>query len=760
MANETFSVDTKLFRELGELLVGKNSTALAELIKNSYDADARNVIVSGTNLDDPTRGMIQIVDDGVGMNASQFRSGFLTIAGREKEAGGRHSSVLGRPFTGEKGVGRLAARKLGKYLEIETWPYSGRQAADGELLAEPVGVDAIIDWDAVEACRSLSEVEAAGAVQVQEGKTSAKSPKAGTSITIRRLSAPWANSDVDEFQLELLSLLPLPAVASSVPKTFGERLIFDSLSPENADGRGQFSIHYEGDFSNVDAPKAADPTAANWVVEIDSDVGRGSIIYVVAPSSSVVDRYEATRETVSVPIAANERSVSFRARIYERENQTWDPSVRGIKVYMEGFRILPYGGPQDDWLLIDQDYTDRQKQYLRRLVDFAQWLPEGREQEELAAKRNSSYMGAVILTRKGAPNLEMLVNREGFVPSREVSWLTKRVRLGIDLLQRVRYSTTQELKSARKRYLAEKRAVGEDVEQAPSVLALRDAATKAAESLGDARESLARGDYDAVAKHLVEASAPQAQVAAITQEMGTEQAMFRILASVGAQLSAFSHEINSLVSLSGIVMRQLERLRDSSNVTTAIKTQLAATHQRASDLHHSLERQAIYLTDLSGIESRRRRVKNLFYERLASAVRLLQGARSRAGVEIESRLPRDLQSPPMFPAEVTALFTNLLSNSIKFAGKNGKILVRSLSNDSSTSVIFENTGVAVNLDESEKWFEPFKSTTSNVEAVLGQGMGMGLTIVRSILDEYGASVSFSAPSPGYATAIEMTFPER
>ena len=51
-----FTVDTHLFRELGELLVGRDSTALVELIKNSYDADATVVTVDGKNLDDPKRG--------------------------------------------------------------------------------------------------------------------------------------------------------------------------------------------------------------------------------------------------------------------------------------------------------------------------------------------------------------------------------------------------------------------------------------------------------------------------------------------------------------------------------------------------------------------------------------------------------------------------------------------------------------------------------------------------------------------------------
>ena len=48
-----FTVDTHLFRELGELLVGRDSTALIELIKNAYDADATAVTLYGEHLDHP-----------------------------------------------------------------------------------------------------------------------------------------------------------------------------------------------------------------------------------------------------------------------------------------------------------------------------------------------------------------------------------------------------------------------------------------------------------------------------------------------------------------------------------------------------------------------------------------------------------------------------------------------------------------------------------------------------------------------------------
>ena len=100
-----FTVDTRLFRELGELLVGRDSTALIELIKNAYDADATEITVYGERLDSPEEGRILIVDNGVGMNAEDFERGFLRVASRLKEEGERRSILFHRRYTGAKGIG-------------------------------------------------------------------------------------------------------------------------------------------------------------------------------------------------------------------------------------------------------------------------------------------------------------------------------------------------------------------------------------------------------------------------------------------------------------------------------------------------------------------------------------------------------------------------------------------------------------------------------------------------------------------------------
>jgi hypothetical protein len=82
-----FSVDTKLFRELGELLVGRESTALIELVKNAYDADSTFVQIFAERLREADDGLIIIDDDGIGMNVDEFSRGFLRIAGRSKAEG-------------------------------------------------------------------------------------------------------------------------------------------------------------------------------------------------------------------------------------------------------------------------------------------------------------------------------------------------------------------------------------------------------------------------------------------------------------------------------------------------------------------------------------------------------------------------------------------------------------------------------------------------------------------------------------------------
>ncbi|HTR77346.1 MAG TPA: ATP-binding protein, partial [Gemmatimonadaceae bacterium] len=187
----TFSVDTNLFRELGELLVGRDSTALVELIKNSYDADATLVSVYGEALDDEQLGYIRISDDGTGMTSSEFRLGFLRIASRGKEVGQRRSLLFGRRFTGAKGVGRLAAHKLARIVEVTSLRWNGETNRRRPVASS--GVTAIIDWDQIEKHHTLDEIAGTKAISVSELRLDSPS-KPGTSVTLRKLRQRWSKA--------------------------------------------------------------------------------------------------------------------------------------------------------------------------------------------------------------------------------------------------------------------------------------------------------------------------------------------------------------------------------------------------------------------------------------------------------------------------------------------------------------------------------------------------------------------------------------
>ena len=113
-----FTVDAGLIQRLGYELVGRAETAVSELIKNSYDADATQVIVDF--IDSQERGgALIITDNGIGMNMKQLLDGFMRISSTDK-LHNPQSIRFKRTKAGKKGIGRFAAQRLGEELVIVT----------------------------------------------------------------------------------------------------------------------------------------------------------------------------------------------------------------------------------------------------------------------------------------------------------------------------------------------------------------------------------------------------------------------------------------------------------------------------------------------------------------------------------------------------------------------------------------------------------------------------------------------------------------
>jgi signal transduction histidine kinase len=195
----------------------------------------------------------------------------------------------------------------------------------------------------------------------------------------------------------------------------------------------------------------------------------------------------------------------------------------------------------------------------------------------------------------------------------------------------------------------------------------------------------------------------------------------------------------------------------ASELTRTTKSRLREVRRSIGDLRRFLERHASYLVDVVTPDARRRRSRQRLHARFEAATRLVQTAADRRGIKIINTITEGLKSPPMFAAELTTVFANLLTNAIKAAGDGGRIKATGRETERGSVIRIENTGKAIKLNTSERWFRPFESSTTEIDSMLGQGMGLGLTITRSMLEEYGAAIRFVKASSSFSTALEITF---
>ncbi|WDV09168.1 sensor histidine kinase [Lysinibacillus irui] len=125
MNNEMINLTAaaRVIYQLGEELISDEFVALAELIKNSYDADATMVKVNiDTSAITPHgQGIISIEDNGNGMTYKLLTKVFLRISTNFKKVE-KYSPFYKRRVLGEKGLGRLSIQRLGNHITIITSP--------------------------------------------------------------------------------------------------------------------------------------------------------------------------------------------------------------------------------------------------------------------------------------------------------------------------------------------------------------------------------------------------------------------------------------------------------------------------------------------------------------------------------------------------------------------------------------------------------------------------------------------------------------
>lgn len=107
----TMSLSLNVLNHLGINLYSNVPSVLSEIVANSWDADAENVIVIINDEE------IIIEDDGCGMTASDINAHFLKV-GYQKREEKKTSEKFNRRFMGRKGIGKLSMFSIAKEVDV------------------------------------------------------------------------------------------------------------------------------------------------------------------------------------------------------------------------------------------------------------------------------------------------------------------------------------------------------------------------------------------------------------------------------------------------------------------------------------------------------------------------------------------------------------------------------------------------------------------------------------------------------------------
>jgi signal transduction histidine kinase len=188
-----WNFDVNVFKLLGSQLISDKFTAIIELVKNSYDANATEVKI------DFFKNKITIKDNGLGMSKEDISSKWMKIGTNNKRNTTHSPEPFNRVFLGEKGIGRFAIEKIADLITLET------KQEDINIIHKLV-----IDWSVYKNAADeknsqlftsmLNKYEQTKALELN---TNLNMTDRGTILTFENLKEEWTSLDIRRLKREL-----------------------------------------------------------------------------------------------------------------------------------------------------------------------------------------------------------------------------------------------------------------------------------------------------------------------------------------------------------------------------------------------------------------------------------------------------------------------------------------------------------------------------------------------------------------------------
>lgn len=714
-----FSIDGGLIDRLGNELVARQETAVSELVKNCYDADATHVTLTFRNTD-KIGGELLIEDNGTGMTEQQLRDGFMRISSSEKIKN-PVSAIYHRKRAGKKGIGRFSVQRLGRKLIIQTFTASAN-----------TGFELCIDWNSYADNKELGFVS-------NTIKSIPKCDFVGTRLLIKDLRDRWPEASISR-------------IYQYVSDVIQPHDIFRTKKENTSVDTGMevlFYLNNKNIHKEIHDLKLSYNQMALATIEGGVDSEQHGYYHVYSDKLKLdftdnvgydtEDKYSEFR---------NIKNLKFKAYyfIYQKNLiphgqmtsiKKYALNNSGIKLYRNGFRVLPYGERGDDWLSLD--LSTRRRSILpthtnQNFFGFVEISDDSGDFEETSS-------------REGLLNNDAFVELQNFIYRALVNAVVKIAEVrNVKIVsgQKKENGTWEDINVRIKNIFFTLSELDKELATADNTVEARRKRQKAIANL--------KKEVDEVDKLQKKAQKKQIK----------DTAMLRVLGSVGLTVGQFIHEVkNHFININKEV--------DLLNNVTVIQD----VHQHTAVLSSNFRDLNTYVSYFDKVISdnvvRELRPLDLRSE-IGRFVNSMEEDLKRVGIELVEPIIHGyfLYTVPMHPSELSSVLFNFYTNSrkaIKRANSNGKIMIECGTSGDIVYLEFSDNGDGVSKEIEDRIFDEFFTTTSasSLDSIDSTnevtGTGLGLSIVRDIVKSYRGTVRVVSPKSNYSTCIRVEFPK-
>lgn len=725
-----FTSDTHLLEELGERLVASPSIAIAELIKNAYDADA----VKCNVWENRKRDTIFIKDGGHGITKEEFLSRWMTVATQNKRDNPR-SRKYNRVVTGAKGVGRFAARFLGKSLKLQSYSFDNKAKTYSKL-------EATFNWTLFDSGGSLLGIKIPYTYE-----TGLKTAELGTLLEITDLRIEWNAEAESKVRREVLDICsPFPSL----------------------DHKRQLkSKHTDPGFSVVFAPPGeevkpeldvASEVLERYLAKLIIDQQSHGVDYTIIfrDDGSQKKFHQNTPLNLVGSLQADIRYMPWGkgqfadfAHIKGTDAYQWVRENSGVKIFDHEFRVPPYGDTDDDWLHLAADSASNRRKWRSTIAETV-FPRESIDKDEskdpaLSLPINHQLIGAVFLntdqTKKAgldkieAQKLQVAMDRQGYLTNEGYAQLVDIIRGGLELLAVV--CKERDLKKKEEAAKAEASHVQKS---------FRQTITEVENS------TLPKKEKKKVVKSLLKL---EKDVRGLDAAHIRARESIELLGLLGGLAGFLTHETQAM-------LKTIDKLIHLLNHDgTPSKAELGEIREKAVQARQQLDDQLNYArTFLTGVGQKK--VMRLHAHGQAQLViDKMNSFTEPRDINPINDISKTLLSAPTMAVVYGGILMNLYTNAIKAVLARRDAPVKNIrfsaENDGDTHLLFvSDTGIGIPDTIRERIFDPLFTTTS--DSALGSGMGLGLSIVKRLVLDLNGEIDLVRPEKGYSTTFRVTLP--